>query len=112
MLSETDGELLSHYLHSIKPGIPTTSENSDVALLNSRGKSLGNYSGLLKTLANVAIYAGASAIGRRKWKSYYEGLKKAIKTPQDNRKSDSFFKLTNDCYKRPESRIWVGFVAD
>ena len=41
---------VQHYMTNIRTNIPTTSQNSDVALVNSRGKSLGHYIGLLKTI--------------------------------------------------------------
>ena len=50
VLSQSDGRIFQHYLNTVRPLLPCSSQNSDVALLTSRGKSLTNYIGLLKTL--------------------------------------------------------------
>ena len=50
VLSQSDGRVFQHYVNTVRPLLPCSSQNSDVALLTSQGKSLTNYIGLLKTL--------------------------------------------------------------
>ena len=49
-LSQSDGQVFRHYINTVRPLLQSSSQNSDVTHLTSRGKSLNNYIGLLKTL--------------------------------------------------------------